>query len=113
MRVKGIEELIEAYVLDSTPSLLSLGKRCMELGYRFVWEPFVHPKFYDPNGRRIAVGVINNLPYLVPSETEIVAGRTDIHRSYPALIAPIIVHEKVVAAGELPGDDEDPMRLRL
>ena len=103
---KGLDKLIEAYVLDSTPSLLSLGKRCMELGYRFVWEPFTHPKFFDPDGRRIAVEVINNIPYLVPSETEIVAGRTDLPRIYPALPAPII-HGKVVAAGELPDDKED------
>ena len=53
-------------LIDITPSLLSLGKRCMELGYRFVWEPFTHPKFYDPNGKRIAVEVISNIPYLVP-----------------------------------------------
>ena len=95
VRVKGIEELLEAYVLDSTPSLLSLGKRCMELGYRFVWEPFTRPKFYDPRGRRITVEVINHVPYLVPSETEIVAGRTDLPRIYPALPAPIVVYRHV------------------
>ena len=26
-----------AYVLDDTPSVMSLGKRCMEEGYSFVW----------------------------------------------------------------------------
>ena len=40
LKVDGITELIEAYVLENTPSLLSLGKRCMEHGYRFTWEPY-------------------------------------------------------------------------
>ena len=35
LKVDGLIELVEAYVLDNTPSLLSLGKRCMEHGYRF------------------------------------------------------------------------------
>ena len=30
MIVDGIEDLNEAHVLESTPSLLSLGKRCLE-----------------------------------------------------------------------------------
>ena len=109
MRVEGLEELIEAYVLESTPSLLSLGKRCKELGYRFLWEPFCDPKFYDPKGKSIKVDVINNIPYLSPSETEVVAGRSDLPRVYPALPAPIVVHEKVVAVGESQRDEADAL----
>ena len=37
-----------------------------------------------------------------PSETEIVAGRPDLPRVYPAFPAPIIVYEKVAAIGEAP-----------
>ncbi|CAE6971381.1 unnamed protein product, partial [Symbiodinium sp. CCMP2592] len=107
MRIDGLDELIEAYVLESTPSLLSLGKRCKELGYRFIWEPFCDPIFFDPKGKLLKVDVINNIPYLAPSETEVVAGRPDLPRVYPALPAPIIVHEKVVAAGEEPGSELD------
>ncbi|CAE7908249.1 unnamed protein product, partial [Symbiodinium microadriaticum] len=40
-------------------------------------------------------------------ETEIVAGRTDLPRIYPALPAPIMVHEKVAAGGPLPDDEGD------
>ncbi|CAE7710354.1 JNK [Symbiodinium sp. CCMP2592] len=114
MRIDGLEELVEAYVLESTPSLLSLGKRCKELGYRFIWEPFCDPIFFDPSGRKLKVDVINNIPYLAPSETEVVAGRPDLPRVYPALPAPIIVHEKVVAAGEEPvGELDDVGELVL
>ena len=94
-------------MLDSTPSLLSLGKRCLELGYRFVWEPFCKPEFFDPDKRKIPIEVINIIPYLTPVETEVVAGRSDLPRVYPALPAPIILHENVVAAGEAPLEDDD------
>eukprot|EP00439_Symbiodinium_sp_Y106_P082758 s519_g22.t1 len=87
-------------VLESTPSLLSPGKRCKELGYRFIWEPFCDPMFFDPKGKRLKIDVINNIPYLLFSET-------DLPRVYPALPAPIIVHEKVVAVGEAPQGELD------
>ena len=58
MRVEWLEELIEAYVLESTRSLLSLGKRCTELGYRFIWDPFGDPIFFDPKGKRLKIDVI-------------------------------------------------------
>ncbi|CAE7517087.1 GABBR2 [Symbiodinium sp. CCMP2592] len=114
MRIDGLDELIEAYVLESTPSLLSLRKRCKELGYRFIWEPFCDPIFFDPKGRQLKIDVINNIPYLAPSETEVVAGRPDLPRVYPALPAPIIIHEKIVAAGEEPvGELDDIGELDL
>ena len=87
-------------VLESTPSLLSPGKRCKELGYRFIREPFCDPMFFDPKGKRLKIDVINNIPYLLFSET-------DLPRVYPALPAPIIVHEKVVAVGEAPQGELD------
>ena len=96
-------------MLESTPSLLTLGKRCKELGYRFLWEPFCDPKFYDPKGKSVKVDVINNIPYLSPSETEVVAGRSDLPRVYPALPAPIVVHEKVVDVGESQRDEADAL----
>ena len=75
MIVEGIEELIEVHVLESTQSLLSLGKRCLEHGYRFVWEPFAEPKFYDPHGTPVRIGVIDKIPYLIPSETTVVSNK--------------------------------------
>ena len=43
MAVPELGEFIEALVLDSTPSVLSVGLRCMEYGYGFHWEPFSRP----------------------------------------------------------------------
>ena len=106
LKVDGIAELIEAYVLENTPSLLSLGKRCMEDGYRFSWDPYQIPRLFDPKGREIKLELINNIPYLLPTETQIVSANTGHHKFYSAFPAPIVVHEKVVAAGS---DDENDL----
>ena len=54
----------QAYVLDDTPSVMSLGKRCMEEGYSFVWPsgkmPFMITKF----GSRIDLTIHDNIPYI-------------------------------------------------
>ena len=108
LKIDGLTELVEAYVLENTPSLLSLGKRCMEHGYRFSWDPYQIPRFFDPSGREITVELINNIPYLLPTETQIVAANTGRHKFYSAFPAPIVVREKVVAAGS---DGEDDLRV--
>ena len=103
MIVDGVEELIEAHVLESTPSLLSLGKRCLEHGYRFVWQPFAEPKFYDPHGTPVRIEVINNIPYLFPSETTVVSNKYRQQHLYSALPAAVMLHDQVVAPGESSG----------
>ena len=35
--VGNLDEVIEAHVLESTPSIISVGKRCMDMGYSFAW----------------------------------------------------------------------------
>ena len=34
-----LNERVKAYLLDSTPAVLSLGARCMQKGYGFYWFP--------------------------------------------------------------------------
>ena len=43
-----------AYVLDDTPSVMSLGKRCMEEGYSFVWPSGKMPFMITKDGERIS-----------------------------------------------------------
>ena len=46
MYVPDIGEAIEPYILDSTPNVLSVGRRCQEFGWGFYWEPWPNrPKF--------------------------------------------------------------------
>ena len=37
VNIVEIDEIVEPYVLPDTPSVLSIGRRCMREGYHFVW----------------------------------------------------------------------------
>ena len=54
----------QAYVLDDTPSVMSLGKRCMEEGYSFVWPSGKMPFMITKNGERIDLTIHDNIPYI-------------------------------------------------
>ena len=55
----------QAYVLDDTPSVMSLGKRCMEEGYSFVWPSGQMPFMVTKNGERIDLTIHDNIPYVI------------------------------------------------
>jgi hypothetical protein len=65
VQVGPLRENIDALLLDSTPAVLSVGRRCMVDGYRFVWPPKETPYFIDPDGRRIDMEVDGFVPYIV------------------------------------------------
>ena len=65
LQVKNLREEVTALVLDSTPPVLSIGKRCMDLGWAFHWEPYSKPWIVTPDGCRIELQVYGNVPYLV------------------------------------------------
>ena len=64
MQVEELDEDIVPLVLKSTPAVLSLGKRCMQDGYAFEWQPHKTPTLTTPSGRRIDLVVEGNVPYL-------------------------------------------------
>ena len=43
VRVSALNSIADALVLPSTPAVLSIGRRCMEHGYLFVWEANSEP----------------------------------------------------------------------
>ena len=53
-QTEAFKEPINAYVIDDTPSVLSIGKRCMNHKYGFVWPPGREPLMIDPEGKRIS-----------------------------------------------------------
>ena len=57
-------EEIDAYVLDSTPAVISVGKRCMSMGYSFHWPSGKHPFFVCPDGMIVEFDVHGDIPYL-------------------------------------------------
>ena len=54
----------QAYVLDDTLSVMSLGKRCMEEGYSFVWPSGKMPFMITKLGGRIDLTIHDNIPYI-------------------------------------------------
>ena len=47
----GLCESFSPYILQSTPSTLSIGLRCLEQGYDFVWGKDTTPIFLRPDGQ--------------------------------------------------------------
>jgi hypothetical protein len=59
LTVEALGEEIKPYVVPSTPAVLSIGWRCLELGYSFVWWGKEMPHLVCPNGEVIHVDVID------------------------------------------------------
>ncbi len=68
LSVDELAEPIYAHLLESTPNVISMGHRCMELGYTFIWRARQTPFLICPNGKKIDLVVKHNVPYLPPSE---------------------------------------------
>ena len=65
VRVKHLNEVARALVLDSTPPVLSVGLRCVDHGYSFYWGPgSLHPLLTAPSGKKVVCHVRNYVPYL-------------------------------------------------
>ena len=65
LHVGEIGETIEPYVLASTPAVLSIGMRCREFGYSFIWIEDNCPCFITPGGGAlILLEVELDVPYL-------------------------------------------------
>ena len=48
------KEKVDTLLIPTTsPAALSIGRRCMEMGYGFYWPPYGKPRLVDPNGRNI------------------------------------------------------------
>ena len=86
--VCNLDEVIEAHVLESTPSIISVGKRCMDMGYSFVWTAGCKPTLTCPSGRAVTLDVINNVPYLPHGDTQFVSPTLDDAEPLPAMPAP-------------------------
>jgi hypothetical protein len=65
MYIPQLDEFTEILRVRNTPSVISVGKRCVEMGYCFHWPPYSEsPFFVKPDGTRVNCLVKNNIPYL-------------------------------------------------
>ena len=56
--------MVKPWVLNNAPAVLSIGQRCMELGYTFVWPSGSVPCFILPSGEFLDLEVRDNIPYV-------------------------------------------------
>ena len=66
LRIGCLGEDIVPYVLESSPDVLSIGRRCVLLGYGWYWPPFsLEPYLVHPTtGEHIVMRVEDFCPYL-------------------------------------------------
>ena len=58
-------EVAEPYILDSTPDVLSIGRRCVEDGYEFHWKAYsLHPTITTTTGKVVTLISRDCCPYL-------------------------------------------------
>lgn len=62
--VPDLGEPIDAYIMQSSSTVMSIGRRCMTLGYQFILRPYKKPIMITAKGRRIVLEVIDYVPYL-------------------------------------------------
>ena len=61
LQVGATREEIYALLLDDSPSVMSIGKRCMRLGFDFVWRGYSNSPYYIlPDKRKVKMTVIGD-----------------------------------------------------
>jgi hypothetical protein len=79
MYLPQLDEMAEMLCCPSTPSDISIGKRCLEGGYAFHWPPYSqHPFFIKPDGTRVIMDVEGNIPYLMGGGEYACVGEEDV-----------------------------------
>ena len=102
-KIKQTDSVVRPYVLDKTPSVLSVGMRCLKDGYDFVWRARSRPYFRLPDGSRIKLEVKDNVPF-IPSETQnaVPALSQSIPKVTTLPSAPIEIEDEVLVVDEEP-----------
>ena len=62
--VGPLHEEITPYVLDNTPAVISVGRRCTNEGYDFIWRSGKLPYFKTPDGHKIEFDLEHYVPQL-------------------------------------------------
>ena len=83
---------LEATVLDTdTPPIISMGNRCMDEGYSFIWAPYEHPKLITPTGRAIRLTVDAYVPHIDAEVGAMLAAAADSNHQTKKVACPAIV----------------------
>ena len=64
IKFEAFDEPAQAHILEDTPSVMSMGKRCVDLGYSFIRPSGKTPYMLDSNGNIIEMIVRDYIPYV-------------------------------------------------
>jgi hypothetical protein len=102
LEVTLLGEKIKPYVVQSSPAVLSIGWRCLELGYSFYWQAGKMPMLVCPDGETIELDVIDYVPYM-RSKAYSCAARPEGIFSPERVASPALVHVLPVPSSSVGG----------
>ena len=62
VHVEALDQPLQFVLLPNTPAVCSVGKKCMEQGFSFVWPKGEAPHFICPDGRKVQCQMRGNVP---------------------------------------------------
>ena len=87
--IETLAECALVRILDSSPAVLSMGMRCMRMGYSFHWPAGYDPVFIRPDNKHVRLQVIGDIPYLTEALSCARQGKgIEPYRALPAMPAP-------------------------
>ena len=111
--IEALAECALVRILDSTPAVLSMGMRCMRMGYNFHWPAGLDPVFIRPDNKHVRLKVIGDIPYLTEALSCAVQGKAiEPYRALPVMPAPATISSRwnvrigLVSQDESSTDDE-------
>ena len=114
-QTESFTEPINAYVLDDTPSVLSVGKRCMKQGYGFVWPPGENPFMINPDGKRISLFVNGDIPYVRAGSQKSIAHDDELAATIKTILergkgenSEKALNAVAATVDATPGEEEEP-----
>jgi hypothetical protein len=82
--------MVDPFVLAETPSVLSIGCRCMKMGYGIHWHPWTNRVLVTPEGNVVSLSVERDIPYLMVGSERSMPKKLVSYRE--VLVAPVIEH---------------------
>ena len=64
LMIPELGQNIECYVLENTPSVCSVGRRCMDEGFDFHWYAGKPPYFITPDGKKLKCKMKGRVPVI-------------------------------------------------
>jgi hypothetical protein len=104
-----LDEELLPYILGSTAVVLSVGKRCMHLGYSFIWLAGQKPYFVTPGGTIVHLEVKDDIPYILVGSEECAPQDAAGTRRVPCASVEEVVSEDETSGNVAVGgvDDEE------